>query len=366
MVVEPEAWLPDPIERCQDGLRRAWETSGQGECWYLDRSALERFFQEDTAATDLPESWRRLLAVANLPPDALADLPNWMRFTAADFAVLQDWSRELGGRLDPNPATESPELAWAPVEPRSNLRFALLACLALAVVLGGFAAMSYRDKGLEAVGRRSAEDRLAVAETELHRRETEVQERKLAQAELTTRLGAARQQNALLSSKLDQIRISAKPEVPGIDLRALTIARAAGPTSAWERRSPTYTALRQPPAELTWPKGPSMPARVLVFDAATHVRILSRTVNLADGRVALSGTLALGHAYLWSVVTDSGEEGFSATPFYVLSPAERTRLDASLRQAPSDTDRAALVAKFGLYDELGAIGSLAKRRLALQ
>lgn len=367
MIVEPEAWPPDPIERCQDGLRRAWEISGEGDCWFMRRSALERFFQEDSAATDLPDSWHKLLSISNLPPDALADLPAWLRFTERDFSLLVQWSEELGDRLDPTPASEFPELASTPIDRNTPPKIyrAVLAGSVSVAALAAFLLLG-RFTSAESDKRLLAERRSAMLETELSRQRTEAELAKRRQLEAMGKLGSAVKSNALLQALLDKMRATKKPEIPGIDLRSLVIARTAGGRSAWDLRSPAFTALRQSPARLVWPKGPSIPATVQIFDAATKKRVWSHGTSLSDGGIALPAPLPLGRTYFWSVVAESEDEGFSNVPFYVISPSERKRLNAALGSARSDADRASLTAKFGLYEELGMVGISMRRRLALQ
>lgn len=361
----PEVWLPDPIERCQDGLRRSWLADSKGECWYLSRSAIERFFQEDNAGNDLPEEWRKLLAVANLPADDLGDIPEWLRFKEKDFEELTRWSKELGDKLDLS--EEVKPVAAVPSEKRPSTarnNYAFLAVLILLPVIGLYAYMS-RLLDQQSAKRLSAERATTSALAALKEKDGRLENEKKGRMAAQDKANALAKQNALLRTQVAIHKDDRPKEIRGIDFGRFTLTRNAGRSTGWDTRSPSFTALKQSPATFTWPKGKTLPATIQVFDEATQKSVWSHPANLSDGTLAGIPNLKAGHYYQWSIVTDSDDEGYMSIPFYILSTDETKRMQNALATAKSDAERAAILAKFGLLDELGSFGLEVKRHLAL-
>jgi len=375
---EPEVWLPDLVERCQDGLRYSWELEPDGECWYLSRSAIERFIQEDAAGNDLPDEWRKLLLIANAPAGAVADLPDWLHFNASDFETLNQWSQRLGDKLDLSPWTPAlpaePEVAIPVLEgkagiPRAKNNFAFLVAIVLVPLIGLYVYMN-NLLSMASVEQRSAQRRASEALTDLKAKASEADKERSGRLAALDKVDALSKQNALLlSAKTNQPAKTTDPkvsgDVQGIDLRYLAQSRNAGRTSGWDVRSPSFTAIVESPSTFIWEKGKKMAATIQVFDQATQRSVWSHVVNFADGKVDGVPKLSPGRFYVWSVVTESEDEGYSAIPFYVLSVSERVRLRKLTAAAKSDGERAAITAKFGLFEELGSLGMQAKRHYAL-
>jgi len=343
-----EVWLPDLIERCQDALRRSWYADARGECWYLSRSAIERFLQEDSAGNDLPPSWQKLLSLANLSPEDLTDLPERRRFLVEDFEELRRWSNSLGGRLD---LTSEPiiEVVETPSRRSSTpVMYFIAACLAT-VAIFSYSRVSRRLAD-EAEKQRSLRGEYVALQSEASQIRKDADREKQARLLALGRVEKLTQENLRLRQK--------QSDPPGIDLSPMLQTRNAGRSTAWDQRSPSFTALSTSPTVLTWPKGSPGGATVVIFDQATQTRVWSHPVDLADGQVSGVPMLKLGRYYQWAVFGESEDQGYAAIPFYLLSTQEVRRWNEASKAAKTEAARAAVAARFGLFDD-------AKRRFAL-
>lgn len=349
---ETEVWVPDLVERCQDALTHSWRLAPEGECWYLSRSVIERFLQEDDAGNDLPDEWRKLVAVANLPPS-----PDFA-LTGAQFEVLRTWSKALGGKLDLNQDVSPP----APVEEprrRTPQLVLLAATLLLLPSLAIYIVFQRRFAELNLAARHTLA-RLDSAQAELSATKSQLgreQEGRLAAEKKGE--GLSKENRRLLTA----LRKSPPPQVsPSVDLSGLLQPRTAA-GDEWTKRTPAFTAVLMSPPRLVWPAGRNGPATARIFDQKDQKLVWSHATDFSAGAISGLPRLQPGRFYLWSVVNEEGE-GYAPLPFYLLSIGEEDRANKLLRTARTDASRAEILAKFGLFEELMQLSANAKRRFA--
>ncbi len=388
-------YVPDIIERCQLVLNREWLRSSGGDPWFIDRPVLENFIRQDQLFLVMPESWRRLLVLANIPPDDIPNIPTSWHLTLDDWNELATWSANLGPRPDftrteaddlwpGEEINEEPPKETKPDEPekggdsqaeevkkaiedieaayRGQKRLTGAAAAVAVCLLAAFLLIRAEKPKVDQVQYLAYLQEKKAHEEEKQAREAAVrdlQASQIGESDAKLKLSDLEKNRAELvkQGKEKDARLSQFQDLYGespIPLSVLSQEHAAASGSQWDSRQPVFTAIRETKPVFTWnPSGRTGTVRMRIVEAKTGKDVpIPGDVPAASGEFTGSPRLRPGTAYRWGLVGEEHKDDLQMAPFYVLGTEDANKAAEALKNAKTFGERLAILTKYRLYDEV--------------
>lgn len=366
----------DLVERCQKELFFQSRGSSSLPGWRLSRGAIDRLQEMDRARQRLPDSWRKLLCLANLTEPMRTAHPD-LRLREEEYAELMSWSETLGESIPKEVLEPVKEKRTSAGGGLTRNNFAFAACLAL--FFGGLLAVWLTRP---APSLSSSTDAALLAAKDQANRELIAKNEELRQGQANGKILLKQKDDSLRNlqaKRADDQKIrralegrilvlqNQKPTVviadrgPAVTLDfGATGSNTAGP-GTWETSGPSYTSVRDVSPVFRWDPATvperAVTVRVEVYRKRDRAKVItSNPVPAKDGKYRATFALPRGEKYEWLLVSDTEDVQWLRIPFYILSKEQNASLQAQLKKSSTAAERAVTLQRYGLLEELLGFG----------